>query len=373
MKVLFITGSYPPMQCGVGDYLHSLANSLAESTDIEVSVLTSAQSGAHENTGSVHVYPCIAHWGIGSLSTIVRNIRQIDPDIVHIQYPTQGYAHPKGHLRTLSISLLPSIAFLLGKKVVQTWHEYENNGLKGDFYFLLRAIPTSHAIIIRPDFVDKLSALCKTIIGHKHIVNIHGASSIPKKNFPDELIRDRRSSILGDRQRLIVYFGFAYPHKGVDLLFEIAEPKRDKIIIAGGFDPNSSYMQEIQTLAESDEWSGHVDILGFTPADEISLLLSMADAVVLPFRNEGAGIWNSSIHAARLHNAFILTTSTKASGYDPDNNIYFSYPGDVVDMKRALEKYVGTRSPHEHGSLKHEWSSIANAHADIYRHLLADQ
>ena len=41
MKVLLVTGSFPPMKCGVGDYTACLAEALARKPNIEVAVLTS--------------------------------------------------------------------------------------------------------------------------------------------------------------------------------------------------------------------------------------------------------------------------------------------------------------------------------------------
>ena len=41
MRVMLITGSFPPMHCGVGDYTCKLAAALAERADLCVTVLTS--------------------------------------------------------------------------------------------------------------------------------------------------------------------------------------------------------------------------------------------------------------------------------------------------------------------------------------------
>jgi len=90
MKILFITGSYPPMKCGVGDYQYNLAKSLSKTNDVNIGVLTSTDAKPVSETDNVEVYPIIRDWGIGRIFKIVKFIRDWDPDIVHIQYPTQG-------------------------------------------------------------------------------------------------------------------------------------------------------------------------------------------------------------------------------------------------------------------------------------------
>ena len=40
IRVLLITGSYPPMKCGVGSYSQRLAMALADYSGVKVTVLT---------------------------------------------------------------------------------------------------------------------------------------------------------------------------------------------------------------------------------------------------------------------------------------------------------------------------------------------
>lgn len=56
LKILFISGSYPPAVCGIGDYLQLLAENLSRNHDINVYVLTSS----FYNTKKI-LLPCKSH------------------------------------------------------------------------------------------------------------------------------------------------------------------------------------------------------------------------------------------------------------------------------------------------------------------------
>jgi len=175
---------------------------------------------------------------------------------------------------------------------------------------------------------------------------------------------------LKDQKRLVVYFGFIYPHKGVEYLFNIANPKTDQIVIAGGYDEDSDYITKLKKIANSKTWHHKVEFLGFSSEEVISELLSIADAVVLPFRGEGGGEWNSSLHAAISHDAFVITTSLSKNGYDEKHNVYYSMVDDVEQMKLGLDTYAGIRRNIETIQGFDSWKEIGEQHIQLYRRLL---
>ncbi len=95
MHILLISGEYPPMQGGVGDYTHELGKAFI-SLGAETSVLTSVQGhGPTPSAREPKVYPLIERWGWRRLALILQVIREAHPDVVHIQYQTAAYAmHP---------------------------------------------------------------------------------------------------------------------------------------------------------------------------------------------------------------------------------------------------------------------------------------
>ena len=161
--------------------------------------------------------------------------------------------------------------------------------------------------------------------------------------------------------RLVAYFGFVFPHKGVEDLFAITDPESDHLLLICELDESDPYHASILRMATD---RGNVTITGFVPPDEAARLLSVADAVVLPFRT-GGGSWNSSIHAATTQGTFVVSTSTEKTGYDETLHACFVAPGDIDGMRDALDRYSGTR-----GRVRlpqRTWDQVAEEHAQLYR------
>jgi hypothetical protein len=91
MRILIITGSFPPMRCGVGDYTYQLAESLAQGSGLSVVVLTSRAAATPSTPTAFEVFPVMESWDDSEASTIEEVTRKWSPDLVHIQYPTLGY------------------------------------------------------------------------------------------------------------------------------------------------------------------------------------------------------------------------------------------------------------------------------------------
>lgn len=344
----------PPSRCGVGDYTRSLAAALSARPGLEVAVLADAPGLRDEFEILVPRHG----WRLSALFAIVRQIRQWRPDLVHIQYPAQGYG--SHHLPYL----LPLLLRLAGVRNIQTWHEYRP---EWNPIHLLNALLARAIVVVRPRFRENLSALVRRLVSPRKFRYVPNASSIPPLAL-DAAARERIRTRFGPGRRIVTYFGFVYEHKGVDLLFDVSDPSRDMLILACELSESDDYHRRIRALASSARWAGHCVITGFLPPREIGEILAASDAVVLPFRRGGGG-WNTSLHAAQSQGTFVLTTSNERHGYDSASNVYAAAPDDVDEMRRALETHAGRRVP----PLDHDpWDDIAAAHEELYRSLMPD-
>ena len=363
MRVLLVTGSFPPMRCGVGDYSQNLAEALAKEVEVSVGVLTSILGGTLNKASTIDIFPIIKKWGISDVLKVIKVIRQWSPDIVHIQYPTQGYG--KGLLPWI----LPIISFIMGRTVVQTWHEGYSRRYAP--WLFLKAVVPSGLVFVRPQYEINLHPYLRWALWKKKILYIPNASAIPRVELDDLAKEEERAKYLKKQKRLIIFFGFVYPHKGVELLFDIADPALDQIVIAGEIDENSEYFYQIMRRASVADWKEKVTVTGFLPAIDVAKLLAVSDAVILPFR-VGGGEWNTSIHGAVLNGTFVLTTSLTQSGYDKKRNIYLAKVDDIQEMRLALRAYAGKRREYDVGIDRDEWSNIAKQHCLLYRNILKE-
>src|SRR6478609_9225551 len=115
MKILILSGTYPPDKCGVGDYTSKVYNSLlGVSKGDDIYLLSSNE--LLKNGERLPLKPLI--WNFFGTKRIIATIKQIDPDIINFQFPTTSYR--------ISISVLFLIMQLkrLGFFLVTTLHEY---------------------------------------------------------------------------------------------------------------------------------------------------------------------------------------------------------------------------------------------------------
>jgi|GEM_PF-408490 len=353
IRVLLVTGSYPPMACGVGGYTRRLAEALALEEGVEVAVLTSI-GAASSDVPHVTLFPLMEKWRLGEAKQISRVIRDWRPDIVHVQYPTQGYGNG------LLPRFVPAFVRMKGARVVRTWHELP--GLANAPDFLPQALVPGPFVVVRPNYREQMPWLYRKILARKAGGFVESASPIPKSNLNEEERRRLRARYAAQDERLIAYFGFIYPFKGVELLFEVARPDTDRLVIAGEAGVDPQYSRLLHERAAQPDWAGKVTFTGHMPDDEIADLLAAADAVVLPFRG-GGGVWNSSIHAAALQGTPVISTSKAHPGKDASRTIHFTAPDDVAAMRAALDSLVGTRSEPQ----RDEWQRVAHAHVALYR------
>jgi len=358
MRILLVTGSFPPMKCGVGNYAASLAEALGKLRDIQVSVLTHTEARTARSDRNFEIFPIIHGWKMSDISRVVKILRHWKPDIVHLQYPTQGYRN------AWLPWLLPIMLHWLNVKTVQTWHEpFPMVSLR---FNLPAAITPGGLIVVRANYKSSMSPWEQWLIRHKQFQYIHNASGIPRL----EISETERSAIHQQfaplSAQLVVYFGFMYAHKGVDLLFEIADPARHHLVLIGEFNHEDPYHKVLRERMQGRPWAGKVTATGFLPSEQAAKILAAADAVVLPFRN-GGGMWNTSLHGAIIQGTFVLTTSHERHGYEPAENIYYAWPGNVEDMRQALQLYIGRRNCSPVTAQYYDWASISEAHANFYK------
>ena len=353
LRVLLITGSYPPMKCGVGSYTKRLAMALAECQEVKVTVLTDERAHEAEKQDGIEVLSVISGWRIAELVRIIKCITESNPDIIHIQYPTQGYSGIMPYL-------LPLFLRLLGKTCLQTWHE--PLGRVG--YSL--SIKLDILLTVREDLTSSLPKLRQLALRKTKLVWIPAASLLPTMTLNDEDRNNIRNRYFQNNKLLLVFYGFLAPIKGVDALFEIVVKTNAKLIIASDFNADDNYHRDVLNKITTMGISSRISIVGFLPDVQLASILAAADAVVLPFR-DGAGAWNTCIDGAVAQCTFVLTTSLTVNGYDKDRNIYFAKPGDFGEMIASLQRYAGCRLlPKQSIS---EWKNIAEQHLNIYKSL----
>lgn len=357
IKILLVSGSFPPIKCGVGDYTYIVASQLAAMPELEIGVLTSA--GTNDCHG-IQVYKNGGSWRWRDLSHILAAVRQFSPDIIHIQYPTAGYGRHKMPV------FLPCILRNSGFSIVQTWHEV----IRGArcLRYLPAAICQDAITVIEPDYEFQTPDWFWKLATRQHLKRISIGSNIPAAELTSSEREQLRQKLSGGQERLLSYFGFAAPPKAVEILFSIADPKRDHLLLVCELNPEDSYHSTLLEIAQSPQWRGKVTITGYQGHQRVAELLAAADAAIFPFR-DGATRRNASIMAAAMQGTFVVTTSTSRSGYIPGEHASFVAPGDIEGIRTALEAHSGERAATP-SLLAGDWKLVAADHLRLYQEIL---
>jgi glycosyltransferase involved in cell wall biosynthesis len=359
LKVLLVTGSFPPHRCGVGDYAERLARALAALPDVEVGVLTSQSAAAREPNEPYTVFPVMERWASKERHLAIEVVKAFQPDVVHVQYPTLGY-----HGR-LPWNLPHLIPMATGVPVVQTWHEFVPDERERTYRDFAGLVAWGHVIHVREDFVRRMPLWYRLISLHLKFKHIPNAPNLPQIRMDDQEREALRKQWAGDRN-LVVFFGFPYEHKGIDDLIEALDPEKDFLLVVGDLKDFDPYQVALKERLQASPLKDYMRLTGFLPDEDAARLMSAADVVALPFRR-GGGAWNTSLQAAQLQGSFVLCTALDRQGYDPATNTYWAHPGDVASLREGLRAHMGTRlSPEKAGLGLPSWETIAQAHRAIY-------
>lgn len=354
------------MKCGIGDYTAQLAQALSQKANMTVAVLTDIAAQPIPSHSSYETLPIVRGWNIAGLASIIRAIRRWQPDVIHMQFPTQGYGTQKAPW------LIPPLLASLGHRLVQTWHEYLLSGnlaqFKNCLLYLPSALTSGGLVVVRPRFREVMPAWYRILIKRKDFRYIPNTSAIPLVQIGQAERDALQDQFPHEHRKLVAYFGFAYPKKGLELLFKIADPECHHLILICELAETDAYQQSILALAQSPKWQGHVTITGFLPGETVSKILAVADAAIFPFR-EGGGHWNTSLQGALAQGTFVLTTSHEPTGYDPIRNLYTAKVDHVSEMNQALKTYLGRKRSEPSPTPLNRWDVIADEHLRLYTHL----
>jgi glycosyltransferase involved in cell wall biosynthesis len=402
MRVLFITGEYPAMQGGVGDYTRQLSRALG-ALGADVHVLTRRTAGgdhlriAAEGAYEPTVYPLLDRTGWGLWGHVTGMIRELRPHVVHIQYQSAAYGlHP-------AVNLLPYRLRLMRDRppILTTFHDllfpylFPKAGPLRWQSVLALARASDASVVTNPvDWLrlkrsDRGLRLFPIPIGS----NIHRE---PPANFDREEQRREWGAVPDDW--LLAYFGFLNAGKGGETLIRalgelVRAGKPARLLMVGGKvgssdATNLAYLGRVEGLIESLGLTDRVQWTGFTPNEEVSANLLATDCAVLPYR-EGASLRHGSLMAALTHGVPIVSTALPPefapppgvfpglkSGENallvpPDDHVRLAGAVTVVMQDDDLRERLGAAALEL--SRVFEWDAIARQHLEAYDRIISQE
>lgn len=387
-----VCGTYAPTHDGVADYVRRLADEL-RGAGVDVVVAAGAGAGgAPTDESAVAVAP---DWSWRHLCGAARALDGLAADLVHVQFAPSAYGYSP------AVGRLPA---LLRTPVVTTLHEYgwwrwpswmperawpvlertgrrdRESGLLGPRSRALLVTNETHARVVR----DRLGREPEVVpIGP----NVPG----PGPEAASSAVRVRQRFGVPPGVPLLAFFGFVHPVKGVRELVDATALLRDAgrdvhVVVAGGFASlalpgaeAASFRAEVEERIGDRNVADRVVLTDWLGGEEVSELLSGADAVVLPFTH-GVTTKSGSLLAALAHGVPVLATTAD----DPDPDLVDGSTVLTIEVRRdpsaiaaALVRLLD--HPEEAAQVAaggaaladgRSWSAIADAHLEVYRRAL---
>jgi len=336
VKVLMVSGSWPPQPCGVGDYADTLCEHL-------MAAGIAIEKYGHRDFSRPYS------------PSIMRQIAATDSDVVHIQYPTVGFG------RSLTPSMIARV--VRTRPVVVTLHEYAVFRPYRRAWFSPFAHHCSARIFTVPPERDLFAARFPARNGLDDIIEI-------ASNIPAAPARERTA----DR---VIYFGLIAPNKGLEDFVALAR-KANSESSGFAFELIGAVSEKDRNYADAilaDAKSVGVELSLSLPRDRVAEQLATATYAYLPFP-DGASAKRGSLAAAMVNGVVTLTRHTaltpdwlrQATRHAADTETALSGLKALRDNQADLDRM---KAQTVNAATRFRWDSIARRHADLYAQLLA--
>jgi glycosyltransferase involved in cell wall biosynthesis len=349
MKIGLITGEYPPMQGGVGDFTCELAQALA-SQGHEVHVVTGRRTAEPSQADQVKVHRVVASWGLNCWRRISTVTRQQQFDVLNIQYEPAAYSMQVG------INFLASryARRLIKPPIVTTFHDLlmpylfpKAGPLRWKVVEYL-ARRSDAAIVTNDEDREKLARYA--LPRSPYLIPI-GSNIDPKLAGIFDVAEERERWHVRPGEFTIGYFGFLNLSKGGEVLMQAVKLLVDqslpvKLVLVGGrtgtSDPtNAAYASQVETLIDVLNLKDHVTATGYLDSASVSRALLGCEVLALPYV-DGASVRRGSLMAAIAHGRAIVTTEPRypIEGLVDEQSALFVQPNDPEALAQAIKRVM---------------------------------
>ncbi|MDQ3835633.1 MAG: glycosyltransferase [Thermoproteota archaeon] len=410
MKVLVVSGEYPPMKGGVGRYTKNLAEALARRPDIEVSIavgirLDSSADVIRDSEKNVTVFGNIIRKGDkGNSGRLLKIVSEIKPDIVNIQYERGLYevdttirhtfwrlAHGSTLDRFYRLCPVPTVSTL---HTVFPRDEYcayiKDRALRkeGRFGFLPMRLRTAirtwvmeqrYALLLQVvNQSDGIISPAKTLqeVTNRGKVIYHGAepaSEIQLKSSPTTNKAEFRKYFeLPLDGMLLLAFGYAGSYKGFDVLGNLCLPKGWSLVVKQTKHERGS--EKPIEVGNNNSRNNVISLnLGYLDDTIMSRLFFACDAIIFPYKVVSI---SGVMFDALAHGLPFVASDLRFFKEFAGMGLGIVCKRDVQSFERALTALASEFGDYKRRvelfRAKLRWSNIANEHIEYFSKLISE-
>jgi glycosyltransferase involved in cell wall biosynthesis len=406
MKILLVSGEYPPMKGGVGRYTYNLAREMAKRSDVDVSVAISAPSGreSDSNNGSsrVAIYGNITKKGDKRNSyRLLKVVSEIKPDIVNIQYERGLYevdttirhtiwrlAHGSTLNQFYKECPIPTVSTLhtvFPQDEYQAYVKERSLRKEGRFGFLpmpLRAAIRRTVMTKRYDLLlevvrlsDEIISPAKTIqdVIKRGTVIYHGAQPAVQGHGPtteDDRYRYRSELGLPLDRKLLLAFGYAGSYKGFDVLTQLHLPDGWSLVVKQT--KHERGFEKPIDISKSGDNSIISLQLGYLDDIMLSKLFLACDAIIFPYRIVSI---SGVMFDALAHGLPFIASDLRFFKEFADIGLGIACKRDSISFDQAMHtlanSYDNYKRKVEQFSPNLQWSNVAQKHIELFSRLIS--
>jgi glycosyltransferase involved in cell wall biosynthesis len=332
MKVVLISGSYPPDVCGVADYTERLYESFKEA-DVDISVYTDKP------------------WNLRKALAVDRELSSIKADIYHMQYPATGYGWKLG----------PQLLSLM-RPMVMTIHECSQAHMLRQLSLLFFSI-RAHKVIFTNDYERRYAQrFAPWIKGRSTVIPI--GNNIPL------------APAIGTPDSVVTCFTLIRPQKGIEQVLELARlfkasGSNIRVRIVGAV-LSGSEKYYARTREEARDLP--VDWCIGMEGARLATALAETRVAYLPFP-DGASERRSSLIAMLANAAAVITTRGLHTPKDLEEAVLFA---DSPMAAKSLAEDIFNDDDRQHTlrqaalkyAVRYSWASIRSEHLSVYRQVV---
>jgi glycosyltransferase involved in cell wall biosynthesis len=431
MKILVVSGEYPPMKGGVGRYTFNLVHALAKKSSIDVSVAistgnttitathdatpahppatTTANAANPKKSNRVTLYPGVVRKGDKQNSDhLLQLVSETKPDIINIQYERGLYEVDTTIRHTIWRLVHGSTLDRFYRKcpvpVVSTLHtvfpkqEYrsyvKDRALRKEGRFGFLPMPIRAAIrrwvmeqrynlllevvrlsdgIISPARTIKDIVRRGTVIYHGAEPNIEVLSSSDDKQQKQQQFRNELG--LPSDRMLLLAFGYAGSYKGFDVLGDLRLPDGWSLVVKQTkHERGMEKPIEVRKYRDNNNNNNNVISLHLDYLDDstLSKLFFACDAIIFPYKVVSV---SGVMFDALAHGLPFVASNLTFFKEFAEMGLGIVCNRDLQSFEQAIENlaisYREYRTRVEQFRSNLRWSNVAQKHLDFFLELIS--
>jgi glycosyltransferase involved in cell wall biosynthesis len=407
MKILVVSGEYPPMKGGVGRYTKNLVQAIAKKTSVEVCVAIGGNAGVttdriQDSSNNITIYQGVTRKGDKSNSDrLLQIVSEIKPDIVNVQYERGLYevdttlkhtfwrlVHGSTLDRFYKMCPVPTVSTLHTVFPEDEYSAYIKDRAfrkEGRFGFLprgLRAAIRKWVLEQRYDLLlsvvsqsDGVISPARTLqeVVRRGTVIYHGAEPAIELSYTSSPMIDkkefRKQFGLPMDGMLLLAFGYAGSYKGFDVLGNLILPSGWSLVIK---QTKHERGLERPIKIENNERGNVVNLnLGYLDDASMSKLFFACDAIIFPYKIVSI---SGVMFDALAHGLPFVASDLRFFKEFANMGLGIACKRDTQSFERSLLtlalKFDEYKKRVEQFQSEIRWSNIADKHIEFFSTLI---